>query len=157
MTNTTRFQAFRPLAAPAASGRTARPLHKAAQDFEAMFLRQMLSSARTSTQGSEALFGHKPDDTFTQMRDDRFARSSRNRAPGLAARLEAQFASHLAAAAADTATRAVSGVGLGPGWCQGARRRRTVSFFPPGQGADRHGLRSSLDRPQRHPRRSHPA
>lgn len=112
MTNTTPVSGLSaPSSAPAASGTDRARLHKAAQDFEAMFLRQILSSARTSTQGSEALFGHKPDDTFTQMRDDRFAQIiAQSGTLGLAARLEAQFASHLAATAADTASRAVSGV-----------------------------------------------
>lgn len=115
MTNTTPVSGLSaPSAAPAASGADRARLHKAAQDFEAMFLRQILSGARTSTQGSQALFGHKPDDTFTQMRDDRFAQIiAQSGTLGLAARLEAQFASHLAATAADTATRAVSGVASG--------------------------------------------
>ena len=68
-------------------------LHKAAQGFEAMFLRQMLSQARNTDLGGDALFGKKQDDTFTQMRDERFAQIAAQAGTlGLAARLERQLA-----------------------------------------------------------------
>lgn len=106
MTNTTPLSGLAATpSATAANGSDRARLHKAAQEFEAMFLRQILSSARTSTQGSEALFGHKPDDTFTQMRDENFARiMAQSGKLGLAARLEAQLASHLATTAANAAS-----------------------------------------------------
>lgn len=80
-------------------------LHKAAQGFEAMFLRQILASARTDTfGGSEALFGKKSDDTFTQMRDERFAEIvTQSGKLGLAARLEVQLGARLGTAPAAAA------------------------------------------------------
>ncbi len=47
-------------------------LREAAQQFEAILLRQMLSSARSTDFGGNDLF-EDGDDTFTQMRDERFA------------------------------------------------------------------------------------
>lgn len=79
-------------------------LHKAAQDFEAMFLRQILSTARNADLGGDALFGDKHDDTFTQMRDARFADiAARSGSLGLAERLEAQLSARLATGAFTTA------------------------------------------------------
>jgi flagellar protein FlgJ len=62
-------------------------LRKAAQGFEAMFLRQMLAQARDTDLG-----GDKQDDTFTQMRDERFAEiAAQSGTLGLATRLESQL------------------------------------------------------------------
>ena len=47
-------------------------LREAAQAFEAILLRQMLGSARATDFGGSDLF-EGSDDTFTQMRDERFA------------------------------------------------------------------------------------
>ena len=47
-------------------------LREAAQAFEAILLRQMLSSARSTDFGGNDLF-EGSDDTFTEMRDERFA------------------------------------------------------------------------------------
>ena len=47
-------------------------LREAAQQFEALLLRQMLSSARTTDFGGSEVFGQS-DDTFREMRDARFA------------------------------------------------------------------------------------
>lgn len=82
-------------------------LRKAAQGFEAMFLRQMLSQARNTDLGGDALLG-KHDDTFTQMRDERFADIvAQSGALGLATRLESQ----LAQAAGSTASAATPAKG----------------------------------------------
>jgi peptidoglycan hydrolase FlgJ len=69
-------------------------LRKAAQGFEAIFVRQMLTAARAATLGgSDALFGSQAQETFAAMRDERFAEIAANTgAFGLAKQLEAQFA-----------------------------------------------------------------
>jgi len=59
------------------SEREAAPLNKelreAAQQFEAILLRQMLSSARSTDFGGNDLFGGEGEGTFREMRDARFA------------------------------------------------------------------------------------
>lgn len=47
-------------------------LREAAQAFEAILLRQMLASARSTDFGGNDLF-EGSDETFTEMRDERFA------------------------------------------------------------------------------------
>lgn len=48
-------------------------LRQAAQQFEAILLRQMLSSARSTDFGGNDLFGGEGEETFREMRDARFA------------------------------------------------------------------------------------
>lgn len=69
-------------------------LKKAAQGFEAIFVRQMLAAARsTSLAGKDDLFGGQAQQTFASMRDERFADiAAQTGAFGLAKQLEAQFA-----------------------------------------------------------------
>lgn len=69
-------------------------LKKAAQGFEAIFVRQMLAAARsTSLAGEDDLFGGQAQETFASMRDERFAEiAAETGAIGLARQLEAQFA-----------------------------------------------------------------
>lgn len=69
-------------------------LRKAAQGFEAIFVRQMLSAARAaSLGGSDALFGGQAQETFAAMRDERFAEiAAQTGAFGLAKQLEGQLA-----------------------------------------------------------------
>ena len=105
-----------PLTAPA----TAVPsperakLHKAAEGFEAMFVRQILASARQTTFGGDKdLFGGNPlgsgDDTFTQMRDERFAEiAAHSGAFGLARQIESQLARGLNLAPASGAAPATT-------------------------------------------------
>ncbi|MCB2075572.1 MAG: rod-binding protein [Novosphingobium sp.] len=70
-------------------------LAAAAKQFEAIFVRQMLSAARKADFG-EDIFGGQAMDTFRQMQDERFADiASDTGAFGLAAMLEAQLARHL--------------------------------------------------------------
>lgn len=85
--------------APSAADRAA--LKKAAQGFEAIFVRQMLAAARaTSLAGDDPIFGGKAQETFTAMRDERFAEIAAEAGTfGLAKQLEAQFARLLPPAA----------------------------------------------------------
>jgi len=99
-----------PLSAPAPAAPTAEraQLRKAAQGFEAIFVRQMLSAARAATLGGkDALFGGQAQETFTTMRDERFAEiATQTGAFGLAKQLEAQLARLLPAAPAAPAKTA---------------------------------------------------
>ena len=92
-----------PLPAASSSGpapeRTVEPAHaqlrEAARQFEAILLRQLLASARTTDFGGSAVFG-KSDDTFREMRDARFAEiASSSGQLGFAAAIERQLAGHL--------------------------------------------------------------
>lgn len=68
-------------------------LAEAARQFEAIFVRQMLTAARNADFGGEELFGGAGDETFTEMRDARFAEiSASTGALGLASQIEAQLA-----------------------------------------------------------------
>jgi peptidoglycan hydrolase FlgJ len=70
-------------------------LHEAAQAFEAVLLRQMLSSARATDFGGEDLF-EGSDDTFTEMRDEQFADiASKSGQLGFADSIERQLARFL--------------------------------------------------------------
>jgi flagellar protein FlgJ len=72
-------------------------LRKAAQAFEAIFVRQMLSSARAASFG-EGLFSSQATQTFTQMQDERFAEiAAQSGALGFAKVIEAQLARNLGA------------------------------------------------------------
>ena len=66
-------------------------LREAAKNFEAIYLRQMLSAARDSSIRSD-LFGSNGSDTFKQMRDDAFADIASERGVlGLANMIEVQM------------------------------------------------------------------
>lgn len=68
-------------------------LSGAARQFEAIFVRQMLAAARASNFGDDDVFGMM-DQTFVQMRDERFAEiASQTGALGFARQIE----NHLAA------------------------------------------------------------
>ncbi len=83
-----------PLAAPAGTERA--QLADVAEQFEAIFLRQMLSAAREADFGGEDLFGGQGEETFREMRDARFAELASNTGVlGLAASIEAQLARFL--------------------------------------------------------------
>lgn len=106
-----------------ASGGTTAPLsseraklRQAAQAFEAIFIRQILSTARATNFGADLTGSNDPgQDTFTQMRDERFAEiASKSGAFGLASRLEAQLARSLPPEPATaTATATANGTGTG--------------------------------------------
>ena len=57
---------------PQSHGTDRKQLAKAAQQFEAIFVRQMLAAARKSEFGGE-LMGGQGLDTFRQMQDEHFA------------------------------------------------------------------------------------
>lgn len=80
-------------AAPAPAAAPQREeLARAAKQFEAIFVRQMLSAAR-KTEFGDQLFGGQGMDTFRQMQDDRFADIASERgAFGLAKVIEARLA-----------------------------------------------------------------
>lgn len=59
-------------AGPAPADPSRAQLREAAQQFEAILLRQMLATSRHTDFGGSELFG-KSDDTFREMRDARFA------------------------------------------------------------------------------------
>ena len=87
-------------ASPPAGGSERERLTQAAQQFEAIFLRQMLAAARSTDFGGDDLFGGQGEETFREMRDSQFARiASESGTLGLAARIEAQLARHLEAKA----------------------------------------------------------
>lgn len=74
-------------------------LAEAAQQFEAIFLRQMLAAARKTDFGDD-LFSSEGLDTFRQMQDERFAEiASQTGTIGLASVIEAQMARFLPAEA----------------------------------------------------------
>jgi peptidoglycan hydrolase FlgJ len=82
-------------------------LRKVVQQFEAIFLRRMLASARAADFGGEQLIGGPGLEQFEQMRDEQFADiASSTGAFGLAAAIETQLA---AAAQMGSAARMPAG------------------------------------------------
>lgn len=70
-------------------------LHQAAQQFEAIFARQMLASARATDFGDD-LFSSQASQTFRQMQDERFADiAAKTGALGLGAAIEQQLSGRL--------------------------------------------------------------
>ncbi|HEY6817378.1 MAG TPA: rod-binding protein [Croceibacterium sp.] len=85
-----------PFASTPAGGSARERLTEAAQQFEAIFVRQMLAAARSTDFGGDDLFGGQGEDTFREMRDSQFAQiASETGALGLAKSIEAQLANHL--------------------------------------------------------------
>ena len=71
-------------------------LAKAAQGFEAIFVRQMLAAARKTNFDEGGLFKSQALDTFNQMQDEKFADTAADTgAFGLAKIIEAQLARSL--------------------------------------------------------------
>ena len=71
-------------------------LGEAARQFEAIFVRQMLASARNADFGGSELFGGEGEATFREMRDARFADiTAGTGALGMADAIEAQLARFL--------------------------------------------------------------
>ena len=68
-------------------------LRRAAQGFEAIFVRRMLEAARAANSGSEDVFGGEAMEQFTAMRDEKLADIAASRGTfGIAAAIEAQVA-----------------------------------------------------------------
>lgn len=87
-------------AAPPA-GQSREDLAAAARQFEAIFLRQMLSAARGADFGGQDLFGSQGEETFREMRDARFAEiAAQTGAMGMADMIENQLSRFLPPAAA---------------------------------------------------------
>lgn len=81
---------------PQSHGTRRDQLAQAARQFEAIFVRQMLSEARKTDLGGDALLGGQGLDTFRQMQDDRFADLAADTgAFGLAKMIEAQLAAQI--------------------------------------------------------------
>ena len=82
---------------PSPAGKTEREkLGEVARQFEAIFLRQMLSTARQTSFDKDGLFSGQAMDTFRQMQDERFADIAASRgAFGMAQMLEAHLARHI--------------------------------------------------------------
>ena len=73
-----------------------RELREAAQQFEAILLRQMLASARSTDFGGNDLFGGEGEATFREMRDERFAElTAQSGQLGFATAIENQLARFL--------------------------------------------------------------
>ncbi len=81
--------------APAPTSAERAQLNEAAKNFEAIFLRQMLSAARDGSIRSD-LFGSNASDTYRQMRDEAFADIASERGVlGLGAMIEAQMSRNI--------------------------------------------------------------
>lgn len=71
-------------------------LREAAQQFEAILLRQMLASARSTDFGGNDLFGGDGEETFREMRDARFAEvTAQSGQLGFASAIEKQLSRFL--------------------------------------------------------------
>lgn len=88
-----------PVGSPIVGGAAPNPVKSAAQaklrataqKFEAIFVRQMLASARNANMG-DTLFKSQANDTFRQMQDERFADIAAAKGSlGLAAMIEKQL------------------------------------------------------------------
>ncbi|WP_084384691.1 rod-binding protein [Novosphingobium naphthalenivorans] len=83
-----------------------------AKQFESLFMRQMLSSARKADFGGDKLFSSQALDTFNQMQDEHFADvTAQSGTLGFATIIEAQMARFLPEQSADQTT---AGIGIGP-------------------------------------------
>ena len=92
MSDSSPFSAVSSIATGTASASAANPkLHEAAQQFEAVMLRQMMAEAHKAKLG-DTLFSSSAGDTFNDMADARFADiASKSDTMGLAKMLEAQI------------------------------------------------------------------
>ena len=92
--------ALTPVASPFAATPKDPQLAKVAQQFEAIFVRQMLAEARKShLSNQDDTLGGQGMDTFRQMQDDRFADIAAERGSfGLAKMIEAQLTKQAAVA-----------------------------------------------------------
>lgn len=87
----------RPSSAPETITPERMELREAAQAFEAIFIRQMLASARATDFGGEGVFSGQGLEQFETMRDENLAdRLSQERGGlGLARSIEEQLSAHL--------------------------------------------------------------
>ena len=103
-----------PAATAAAATTDSKKLSGVAKQFEAIFLRQMLASARkTNLGGEDNVFSGQGLDTFRQMQDDRFADiASETGAFGLGKMIETHLAKFTHAAGTDTAGQTTAKQGV---------------------------------------------
>ncbi len=81
-----------PAAAPPAPGTDSARVHTAAQSFEAIFVRQILASARQTNFADELWGQDQGHDTFATMRDDQYAEIvAKTGALGLGRQVERQL------------------------------------------------------------------
>jgi flagellar protein FlgJ len=93
-----------PAAAGSLAGAPPAKIKQVAQQFEAIFVRQVLAAARKSSMG-DTLFSSDGDATFTQMQDARFADIAASRdALGLAGLIERQLGARSGSAPAPAAS-----------------------------------------------------
>ena len=96
---------------PQSHGTSRDQLAKAAQQFEAIFVRQMLAAARKSDFGGD-LLGGQGLDTFRQMQDEHFADLAAQQGSfGLGKLIEGHLAVQLGAGALTSSAGAGVGVG----------------------------------------------
>jgi flagellar protein FlgJ len=94
-----------------AADATRAKLSGAAKEFEAIFVRQMLASARKANFGDE-LTGSGAMDTFREMQDSQFADlTAKSGTLGLAKQIEAHMAKFIGAATAAVGTAATPAAG----------------------------------------------
>ena len=71
-------------------------LHKAAQQFESLFLQMVMKAGRSATSGGGILGRSNGEEIFTDLRDSQFAKISSERGGfGIAEMLERQWAERL--------------------------------------------------------------
>lgn len=98
---------------PASHGSDRERLAGAARQFEAIFLRQMLSAARKADFG-EPLLGGQAMDTFRTMQDEHFADlAAQSGAFGIGRMIERQLAAQVGGNAAQGASTSSARAGLG--------------------------------------------
>ena len=113
-----------PLAAPSRDPK----LTKVAQQFEAIFVRQMLAEARKSHLAGEGdTLGGQGMDTFRQMQDDRFADIAAERGSfGLAKMIEAQIGAGLSGGPSTSSGRAELGSNTNPAQAEPVEARAST-------------------------------
>lgn len=93
-------------AAPVAPGSDRAKIAKVAKQFEAIFIRQMLASARRTSLDKDGLFSSQGADTFRDMQDSRFADIAADKGTfGMARMIEKQLLARSATSAPAANTR----------------------------------------------------
>ena len=112
-----------PLTAPLAAPTKVSQLTKVSQQFEAIFVRQMLAEARKARlHNDDDTMSGQGMDTFRQMQDDRFADIAAERGSfGLAKMIEAQIGASLSGGPSTSSGRAGLENGVSPNPAQAER------------------------------------
>jgi flagellar protein FlgJ len=119
---------IQPLSPPVAPSAKDLQLTKVAQQFEAIFVRQMLTEARKShLAADDDTLGGQGMDTFRQMQDDRFADIAAERGSfGLAKMIEAQIGAKLGGGPSTGSGRAGLGSNTYPAQAELVEARATA-------------------------------